>query len=104
MRILKQCTMAVLCMQLVSSQLDPDYVIHTVLDRFGVLNVLTFGQSTIRLRTRHLYRERDHEISMLENALAFLSILLGERINLGTVCLSPVCNLRIFIALIFVSC
>jgi hypothetical protein len=77
----------VLCFveQLISSQLDPDYVIHTILDRFGVLNVLTFGHETNRLQ-RFLppYREKEHELPMLENAIAFLCLLLNNKANLGT--------------------
>lgn len=70
--------------QVIASQLDPDYMIHTILDRFHVLDLLTFSPSTTVNARRKVVLSRDHELPMLESALTFLCMLLGERTKLGT--------------------
>jgi len=69
--------------QVIASRLDPDYVIRTVLDRFHVLDLLTFSSSPTLNARRNFVLSRDHELPMLENALIFLCTLLGERTKLG---------------------
>ena len=70
--------------QVIASQLDSDYMIHTILDRFHVLDLLTFSPSTTVNARRKVVLSRDHELPMLESALTFLCMLLGERTKLGT--------------------
>jgi len=67
----------------IASRLDPDYMIHTILDRFHVLDLLTFSSSTTFSTRRNVILSRDHELPMLDSALTFLCMLLGERSKLG---------------------
>lgn len=69
--------------QVIASRLDPDYIVHTILDQFHVLDLLTFGSSTTMSARHNIVLSRDHELPMLENALMFLGLLLGERTKLG---------------------
>jgi len=69
--------------QVIASQLDPDYMIRTILDRFHVLDLLTFSSSPTVNARRNFILGRDHELPMLENALIFLCMLFGKRTNLG---------------------
>jgi len=69
--------------QVIASRLDPDYTVRTILDRFHVLDLLTFSSSATVTARRNVVLGRDHEIPMLENALIFLCMLLGERTKLG---------------------
>ena len=68
---------------MIASQLDPDYLMHTVLDQFRVLDLLTFGSSTTVNARSNVDLGPEHELAMLESALTFLCILLGERTELG---------------------
>ena len=68
---------------MIASRLDPDYIVHTILDRFHVLDLLTFSSSTTVRTRRNVVLSRDHELPMLESALTFLCMLLGERSKLG---------------------
>jgi len=58
-------------------------MIHTILDRFHVLDILTFRTVSPVNARRSVVLSRDHELPMLESALTFLCMLLGERTKLG---------------------
>jgi len=79
--MLKNCCHCVY--QVIASRLDPDYMVRTVLDRFHVLDLLTFSSSVTVNARRNVVLSRDHELPMVENALIFLCMLLGERTKLG---------------------
>ena len=76
---------------MIASQLDPDDMIHAVLDQFHVLNLLTFGSSTTVNARSNVDLNPEYELPMLESALTFLCMLLGARTELGnsTYCLMP---------------
>ncbi|XP_041366438.1 E3 ubiquitin-protein ligase UBR3-like [Gigantopelta aegis] len=67
-------------LQVCGSQLDPDYFVKTILERFHLLNWLSFSSKPSHLS---IHLEPSHETAMLEGALALLSTLLGIRTYLG---------------------
>ena len=68
--------------QVCANSLDPDHFIRTVLERFHVLDLLTFIQQDSPKKLGFL--EADKQMPMLEGVLMFLSMLLGVRTQLGT--------------------
>ena len=68
------------CFQVCASRLDPDYFVRRVLERYHVLEMLTFTPAEKRKRG---YLEPENVMPMLEGALTLLSLLLSIRTNLG---------------------
>ena len=68
------------CAQVCATRLDPDYFVRRVLERYHVLDVLTFAPVEKRKRG---YLDPENVMPMMEGALTLLALLLSIRSNLG---------------------
>ncbi|XP_048246065.1 E3 ubiquitin-protein ligase UBR3-like [Haliotis rufescens] len=64
-------------LQVCASQLDPDYFVNTVLERFNILDWLSFSPDS------DPGDRSEHEMAMVEGALSLFATLLGVRTYLG---------------------
>ncbi|XP_060602002.1 E3 ubiquitin-protein ligase UBR3-like, partial [Ruditapes philippinarum] len=67
-------------MQVCASKLDPDYFVQTVLDRFHISDWMSFDPNP---SARSYKMEKEQELSMVEGALQFFTMLLHVRTYLG---------------------
>ncbi|KAK6165726.1 hypothetical protein SNE40_022591 [Patella caerulea] len=66
--------------QVCASKLDPDYFVRTVLERFNVLDWLSFSSTT---NVNNIKLTADQQVSMVEGVLAYFTALLSIRTYLG---------------------
>ncbi|BFY97084.1 hypothetical protein BsWGS_00124 [Bradybaena similaris] len=67
-------------LQLCATKLDPDYFIHTVLERFHILNWLSYSPEPTNIG---ISMDSTQELAMVEGALCLFSALFGMHTYLG---------------------